>query len=123
MEQAVLFCLALLPIIWLIAALTGLKMAAHRACLLALLISAALALFVWKMPAVNCLTAALEGVALALWPIILVIIAALFTYNLTLQTKAMEDIKRMIGGISADRRVLVLLIAGAVSALAGAGFL
>lgn len=110
MNPILLFCLALLPIVWLIFALTGLKMVAYKACLAALGLSAALALFVWKMPPPDCFTAALEGTALALWPIILVIVAALFTYNLTLKTGAMDDIKIMLSGISTDKRVLVLLI-------------
>ena len=67
--------LALLPIIWLIVALTGLKMAGHKACVGALIITIVESLFIWKMPVVDCGTSALEGFASALWPIILVIIA------------------------------------------------
>ena len=78
--------LALLPIIWLIVALTGLKMAGHKACVGALIITIVESLFIWKMPVVDCGTSALEGFASALWPIILVIIAAIFTYNLSLKT-------------------------------------
>ncbi len=37
------FVLAMLPIIWLIAALSGLKMAGHKSCVIALFINAALA--------------------------------------------------------------------------------
>ena len=102
--------LSLLPIIWLIVALTGLKMAGHKACLGALLITIVEALFLWRMPVIDCATSALEGFASALWPIILVIIAAIFTYNLTLRTGAMDVIKQMLTSVSADQRVLVLLI-------------
>ena len=56
------------------------------------------------------LTAALEGALNALWPICLVIVAALFTYNLSLETGAMEKIKKMLAGVSTDQRVLALLI-------------
>ena len=41
------------------------------------------------------LTAALEGALNAIWPICLVIVAALYTYVLTLETGAMEKIKKM----------------------------
>ena len=78
--------LTLLPILWLIIALAVLKMPGHRACLAALAIAAALALAVWRMPALDCATSALEGFAAALWPIILVIVAAIYTYNLSLRT-------------------------------------
>ena len=42
--------------------------------------------------------------------ICLVIIAALFTYQLTLETGAMEDIKQMLAGISKDGRIMVLIV-------------
>ena len=104
------FILAMLPILWLIVALSGLKMAGHKACVLALVIAGVVAIAGWKLSVVNTLTAALEGILNALWPICLVIIAALFTYNLTLKTGAMEQIKRMLAGVSRDKRVLALLI-------------
>ena len=104
------FVLALLPIIWLAVALSVLKMPAHKACPIALAIAAALAIGAWRLPALWAATAVLEGVLNALWPICLVIIAALFTYNLTVHTGAMELIKRMLGSVSCDKRVLALLI-------------
>ncbi len=104
------FILAMLPILWLIAALSGLKMAGHKACVIALLITALLASFYWKLNAACTATAALEGILNALWPICLVIIAALFTYNLTLKTGAMELIKKMLASVSRDKRVLALII-------------
>ena len=104
------FILAMLPILWLIVALSGLKIAGHKACVVAFLISAALAVGYWKLSAVCTATAAVEGILNALWPICLVIIAALFTYNLTLKTGAMEQIKKMLGGVSRDKRVLALII-------------
>ena len=117
--------LSLLPIIWLIVALTGLKMAGHKACVGALIITIVESLFLWKMPVVDCATSTLEGFASALWPIILVIIAAIFTYNLSLKTGAMEVIKQMLTGVSADKRVLILLIGwcfgGFMEGMAGFG--
>lgn len=104
------FLLAMLPIIWLIAALSGLKMAGHKACVIALLLTMALAAGYWKLSVLCTATAALEGVLNALWPICLVIVAALFTYNLTLKTGAMDLIKKMLAGVSRDKRVLALMI-------------
>lgn len=104
------FVLALSPILWLIISLGLLKMQSFKACPLALVISLLVALFYYNMPGLNASTAALEGVALACWPILLVIIAAIFTYNLTLHTKAMDVIKHMLMTVSKDRRVLALLI-------------
>ena len=125
METILMGVLAMLPIIWLIVALTGLKLPGHYACLGALVIAIVESLFVWKMPVVDCATSALEGFASALWPIILVIIAAIFTYNLSLKTGAMDVIKQMLTGVSADKRVLVLLIGwcfgGFMEGMAGFG--
>ena len=104
------FITALLPIIWLAVALSVLKMPAHRACLVALVLACTLAVGAWKLPALWAGTAVLEGVLNALWPICLVILAALFTYNITVETGAMERIKGMLGSISPDKRVLALLI-------------
>lgn len=104
------FILAMLPIIWLIAALSGLKMAGHKACVAALLVTIALAVGFWKLGPLSAATAVLEGSLNALWPICLVIIAALFIYNLMLRTGAMELVKRMLMGVSQDKRVLALLI-------------
>ena len=104
------FVLAMLPIIWLIVALSGLKMAGHKACVAALALTAVLDGGYWGLDALCIATAALEGVLNALWPICLVIVAALFTYNLTLKTGAMESVKKMLAGVSSDKRVLALLI-------------
>ena len=125
MWKFILFILAISPIIWLVISLSGMKMSGFKACPIALVISLAISLIVWKMPALDAVTAGLEGVALALWPILLVIIAAIFTYNLSIRTGNMDLIKRMLTGITADRRLLVLIIAwgfgGFLEGMAGFG--
>ncbi len=118
-------CLAMLPILWIIFALTVLKLPGHKACLGALAVAVVLALSTWKMPPVDCATSALEGFASALWPIILVIIAAIFTYNLVLKTGGMEVIKGLLTGVSSDKRILILLVGwcfgGFLEGMAGFG--
>ncbi len=120
-----MFVLALAPIIWLVIALCGLHMEAYLASLGALVVAAVCAALGWAMTPANMATAALEGFAMALWPIVIVIIAAVFTYNLTVHTGAMETIKRMLCSVSADRRVLTLLIGwcfgGFLEGMAGFG--
>ena len=120
-----MFVLALMPIIWLVVALCGLHMEAYKASLGALVVAAVCATLGWQMTPVNLGTAALEGFAMALWPIVIVIIAAVFTYNLTVHTGAMETIKRMLCSVSADRRILTLLIGwcfgGFLEGMAGFG--
>ena len=102
--------LGLVPIIWLVIALTGLKMPGYKACGIAIALAAVVAFIFKHMAPLDCGTAILEGVLSALWPIILVIIAALFTYNLVLDTGAMDKIKAMLSGISSDKRILAIII-------------
>ena len=109
--QFIRFILALVPIIWLMAALSVLKLPGFLACIITVVITAFESICIWHFSSANMLTAALEGALNALWPICLVIVAALYTYVLTLETGAMEKIKKMLAGVSADQRVLALLIA------------
>ena len=110
MNNYLLFFIALIPIVWLMVSLGVLKMSGHKTCSITLVITLILAVLVWKMPISQALTATLEGAALAIWPIILVIIAAVFTYNLSIYTKSMDVIKNMMVGITTDKRILVLIV-------------
>ncbi len=103
--------LALLPILWLIIALAILKVPAWKACSIAAIASFIIAITTFAKPAGLMISGALEGVALAVWPILLVITAAIFTYNLVVQTKAMEVIKQMLSSVTSDMRILALLLA------------
>lgn len=120
-----MFLLGLLPIIWLVIALCVLKMQAHIASIGAFVVAFIEAIFIWDMPFMHAATATLEGIAMALWPIVLVIIAAVFTYNLTVYSGAMNIIKRMITSVSNDKRILVLLVGwcfgGFLEGMAGFG--
>ena len=121
-----LFGMALIPIAWLMVSLGVLKMPAHKkATLIGPAAAALLAFFVFKMPPLSVSTAALEGMALGLWPIMIVIIAAIFTYNMAQHTKSMDTIKTMLADISTDRRIQVLILAwgfgGFLEAVAGYG--
>ena len=109
--MSTLFFAALAPIIWLVIALSVLKLPAFQACSVALVISFFIASNFFGMTYQDTFTAALEGGTMAIWPIIWVIIAAIFTYNLSVFTKGMDTIKEMLNSVSTDQRVIVLLIA------------
>lgn len=109
--MSTLFFAALAPIIWLIIALIVLKLPAYKACSVALIIAFIVASSVFGMTYTDTFTAALEGGTLAVWPIIWVIISAIFTYNLSVYTKGIETIKEMLNSVSTDQRVIILLIA------------
>lgn len=128
------FILALLPIIWLLVAFLLLKWPGHLSCLTALVI-AIVESIIFKTVAFDetlagltvgeSLTASVEGFIGAIWPIGLIIIAAMFAYNLCLETKAMERIKTMLTSVTNDKRVLVLILAwgfgGFMESVAGFG--
>ena len=125
MNQYVLFFIALIPIAWLMVSLGVLKMPGFKTCSATLILTIFLAILVWKMPVIDAATATLEGVAVAFWPIVIVIIAAMFTYNLSVYTKSMDTIKKMMTSITTDHRILVLILAwgfgGFLEAIAGFG--
>ena len=119
------FILGLLPIIWLVIALCGLKWPGYKASFGAMLIAMIEATVIFKFTILDTITSVLEGFAFALWPIVIVIIAAVFTYNLSLRTGAIEKIKQLLTSVSSDKRILVVLIGwcfgGFMEGMAGFG--
>jgi len=125
MNALFLLCVGIAPIIWLFLALCVFRIPGHAACPGGLLLAAALALFVLGKAPAEVGTAALEGAVFALWPILLVVIAAMILYKYSVETGGMETIKSLLTGISRDRRVLVLILAwgfgGFLEGIAGFG--
>lgn len=119
------FILALVPIIWLVIAMMVLKWATWKAALGSAVIAAIEALLIWHTPVQTVALSALEGICMALWPIVLVIVAAVFTYNLVCRSGGMDVIKRLLTSLSSDKRVVVLLVAwcfgGFMEGMAGFG--
>ena len=120
-----LFAIAMIPVLWLIISLGVLKMPAHKTCSFTVILTLAIAIICWRMKFIDGITATVEGMAIALWPILLVIVAALFTYNLAVETKTMDVIKTMLSSITTDKRIQVLILAwgfgGFLEAVAGYG--
>ncbi|MBZ2174305.1 L-lactate permease [Schnuerera sp. xch1] len=116
--------LALVPILCVLVCLGFLKMKAYKATVLALILSFVLSITVWKMPIVYAGEAIIEGILTAFWPIIWVIIASIFTYNITVKTGGMNIINQTLSNISPDRRIQVLILAFAFGGFleAAAGF-
>ena len=65
----------------------------------------------WQMSMQGTVLSVIEGILVALWPIGNIVIAALFCYSLSLETGQINIIKKILEGISNDKRVQVLLIA------------
>lgn len=62
---------------------------------------------------------------MGIWPIMFVIVMALFAYNVTTESGGMETIQNMLATISTDKRIIVLIIAwgfgGFLESIAGFG--
>ncbi|MCE1245255.1 MAG: L-lactate permease [Firmicutes bacterium] len=116
---------ASIPILILVIFLGFFKKPAFKVVPAALIISFLLAVIYFHKPAVSMTRAAAEGMLLALFPIIWVIIGAVFTYNLSLKTGAMEVIKNQISSVSGDARAQAILVAfgfgGFMESVAGFG--
>lgn len=106
-----MFIQGLAPILWLIVALSVLKLPAWKACPVALIIAFIMANQFFDMQLQDVITGTLEGAAMAVWPILGVIVSAIFAYNLTVHTGGMEKIKAMLSSVSTDKRMLILIIA------------
>ncbi|MFA6508799.1 MAG: L-lactate permease, partial [Treponemataceae bacterium] len=119
------FALALLPIIWLLLSLGVLKLPAWKSAFIALLFSMAIAYGFFFMSFNLMSQAALEGVVLALFPIVWVVFSALFLYRISVNSGGMDVIRRMLTGLSPDRRIQTLILAfafgGFLEAVAGFG--
>ena len=104
--------LSLLPILWLIAALSVLRLKAWQAALSALAVGlvVSLAAFRTGLPPAKIPASVCDGVLFALHPICLVILAALFTYAVTVASGAMATIRAGLAEITDDRRVQALII-------------
>jgi lactate permease len=117
--------LAFIPIIWMIVSLTKLKLPAYKAGAWALITALVIAAAAFGMKPVHAAQATAEGIMMAIFPILWVILTALFVYNVTLETGSMEKIKEMLLGISPDRRIQALILAfsfgGFLEAVAGFG--
>ena len=105
------FLLSCVPVAVLVAALTGLRLPAWKAALAAFAVCVAEALAMRAAPARDVALCAANGAATGLFPIGLVIVAALFTYAVARDSGAMAEIRAGLSSLSDDRRYLALLIA------------
>ena len=100
------------PIATLLVALVVFRLKAWQAALAALLVSIAAVLFMFSesLPPYRISGVMADGFLFALSPICFVVVAALFTYAVTLESGAMNVIRSGLSSVSNDRRVLALLI-------------
>jgi len=115
---------AALPLIVLFLMIGVFRVKAPKAVFAALVLSIVLAVVGWKMPLGQALGGTAEGIVFGLFPILWILVNALWVYRLTVATPWFEVLGQTIRSVSRDHRVLAILIAFAFGALleALAGF-
>ena len=115
---------AVIPILVLFILLAGLRIAAQWASLITLAIALVIGVVVYGMPLGLALNSTLLGICFGLFPIVWIVINAIFIYNVIVDTGHFDTIRDSLAGVSNDRRIQVVLIAFVFGALleATAGF-
>ena len=117
--------LAALPLLTLFVLLGGLRWKAQWAGLSALAVAVLVALVVYGMPVGQTLAAATLGAVFGLFPIMWIVVNAIWIYNMTVKTGHFAVLRRSFGAISTDQRIQAIIIAfcfgGLIEALAGFG--
>ncbi|TFD55296.1 L-lactate permease [Cryobacterium frigoriphilum] len=108
---------AALPLVLLFVLLGVFRVKAHKAALASLLLSIVLAVVGWQMPVGQALSAAAAGAFYGLFPILWILVNALWIYKLTVATPWFEVLGRTIRSITNDLRILSILIAFCFGAL------
>jgi lactate permease len=111
-DNAVLSTIAAaLPVVTLLALIASNQVKAPVAAIIALGVAIAVAVFAFTMPTNLALRAAVLGAVTGFFPIGWIILNVLFLYRLTVERGTFETLQTTIGGVTADRRLQLLLIA------------
>jgi len=102
---------AALPVVSLLVLIASGKVKAHIAALIALVLAALVAVFLFTMPAGLALRAVALGAVTGFFPIGWIVLNVIFLYRLTVATGAFETLQKTVGSVTADRRLQLLLIA------------
>ncbi|SES96923.1 L-lactate permease [Prevotella sp. kh1p2] len=128
---------SIIPILLLFVLMLGFKMAGHKSAFITFAVTVLLALF--AAPALGMLPqklqgasvfgvvwwSVIEGVLKAVFPILLIILMAIYSYNILVESRQIEVIKNQFTSISDDKGILVLMLVwgfgGLLEGMAGFG--
>jgi lactate permease len=102
---------AALPIIVLFGLLAGLKIKPHWCAIAGATTAVAVAIVFFKMPPLLAGLSFSYGVAFGVLKIAWIVLAAVYLYDISVETGQFEIMKESVAGITADRRLQVLLVA------------
>jgi lactate permease len=103
--------IAALPIIVLLGLLAGLRARAHLCAIAGAATAVLIAIIAFKMPALLAITSFVYGSAFGLLKIVWIVIAAVFLYDISVETGQFEIMKQSVAAITPDRRLQLLLVA------------
>ena len=103
--------IAALPIIVLLGLLAGLKVRAHLCAVAGAVTAVVVAIVAFKMPAILAVSSFFFGAAFGLLKIVWIVIAAVFLYDISVETGQFEIMKQSVAAITPDRRLQLLLVA------------
>lgn len=125
--------LSVLPILLLFVLMLGFKMPGHKSAFITLVVTVLIALFFPMMlefaptgyEQTGVLWAFVEGLLKATFPILIIILMAIYSYNVLLESGDIEIIKRQFTSLSDDKGIMVLLLVwgfgGLLEGMAGFG--
>jgi lactate permease len=100
-----------LPIIVLFSLLAGLKVKPHWCAIAGALTAVGVSILFFKMPPALAAMSFGYGVAYGILKIAWIVLAAVYLYDISVETGQFEIMKESVAGITADRRLQVLLVA------------
>jgi lactate permease len=115
---------AALPLLTLFVLLGVLRMRAWLASLISLAVALLVAIVIYSMPVGQALLAATEGAAFGFFPILWIVLNAIWVYNLTVVSGHFDVLRRSMERVSPDMRIQAIIVAFCFGALleALAGF-
>ncbi|MFG2057507.1 L-lactate permease [Micromonospora sp. NPDC048930] len=115
---------AVLPLLTLFVLLGVLKVRAWLAGLISLAVALVVAVAVYAMPVGQAVLSATEGAAFGFFPILWIVLNAIWVYNLTVESGHFDVLRRSFERVSPDMRIQAIIIAFCFGALleALAGF-
>ncbi|GAA1275251.1 L-lactate permease [Pseudonocardia aurantiaca] len=115
---------SVLPLAVVLVLLGALRVRAHWAALAGLVTALLVAVLGFGMPVGMSLSAALHGAFYGLFPILWIVVNALWIFNMTVASGHFDVLRRSFGSLSSDRRTQAILVAFCFGALleALAGF-
>ena len=103
--------LAALPIVVLLGLLAGLKVRPHLCAIAGAATAMLVAIVGFQMPALLAVSSFFYGAAFGLLKIVWIVIAAVFLYDISVETGQFEIMKQSVAAITPDRRLQLLLVA------------